>query len=95
MIPDDSDLIAEFGKVSRLMPGVLFDFIMGTLTPERQHEFGEILIMLGELLIKNAEDREQLGQPTTVEAADSPPPQVAGTVEPLPPVRDQQSSGTD
>ncbi len=53
------------------MPGVMFDFVMGTLTPERQQEFGEILIVLGELLVNHAKDREQSDQPTTVEAADS------------------------
>jgi hypothetical protein len=82
--PEDTELITEFGKISKLMPGVLFDFVMGTLTTERQQEFGEILIMLGDLLVNDAKDREQSRQPTTVEAADSPTVRVVGTAEPLP-----------
>lgn len=70
MTPEDTELITEFGKISKLMPSVMFDFVMGTLTPERQREFGEILITLGGLLVSHAEDREP-EQPTTVEAADS------------------------
>ena len=82
MTPEDTDLVTEFGKISKLMPGVLFDFVMGTLTPERQHEFGEILIMLGELLVDDAKDREQSKQPKTIEAVRSRAKQVAKRLPP-------------
>lgn len=84
MTPEETELITEFGKISKLMPNVLFDFIMGTLTPDRQREFGEILIVLGELLVNHAEDREQLAQPTTVEALDNRAKQVVVRTEQLP-----------
>lgn len=84
MTPDDTELIAEFGKISKLMPNVLFDFVMGTLTPERQQEFGEILISLGELLVNHAEDRKQSAQPTTVDAVEDQAEQAAGFPNRLP-----------
>jgi hypothetical protein len=65
MTPEDTDLITEFQKISQLMPGVAFDFIMGTLTPEREHEFGQILIALGELLVHRSQERRQPEAPTT------------------------------
>lgn len=78
MTLDDTDLITQFGKISKLMPNVLFDFVMGTLTPERQQEFGEILISLGELLVNHADDRKQSEQPTTVDAVEDQAEQGAG-----------------
>ncbi|SEP91651.1 hypothetical protein [Lentzea albida] len=71
MTPEDTELITEFHKVSQLMPGVAFDFIMGTLTPDREHEFGQILISLGELLVHHADERLQPeAPPTTVSPTD-------------------------
>ncbi|GAA3632646.1 hypothetical protein GCM10022267_19380 [Lentzea roselyniae] len=84
MTPDDTELITEFGKISKLMPNVLFDFVMGTLTPERQQEFGEILIMLGEFLVNHAEGRKQSEQPTTVDAVESQAEQVVDLTKRLP-----------
>lgn len=72
MSHDDGELITEFGKISKLMPNVLFDFVMGNLTPDRQREFGDILIMLGDLLIKNAKQREESDQPITIEGHGNP-----------------------
>ena len=84
MTLDDTDLITQFGKISKLMPNVLFDFVMGTLTPERQQEFGEILIGLGKLLVDHAEDRKQSAQPTMVDAAENQAEQVVGLPKRLP-----------
>lgn len=84
MTPEDTELITEFGKISKLMPSVQFDFVMGTLTPERQHEFGEILIVLGELLVNHAEDRKQSAQPTTVDAVENQAEQVVELTKRLP-----------
>ncbi|MGW4211575.1 hypothetical protein ACWEIJ_26515 [Lentzea sp. NPDC004789] len=81
MTPDDTELITEFGKISKLMPNVLFDLVMGTLTPERQQEFGEILIVLGELLVNHADDRKQSAQPTTIDAVED---QATGVPKRLP-----------
>lgn len=55
--PKDVDLVATFRKITDLMPGVSFDIVMGTLTPGREKEFGEILIDLGESLCRRAEHR--------------------------------------
>ncbi|WP_394615248.1 hypothetical protein JNUCC0626_36410 [Lentzea sp. JNUCC 0626] len=55
--PEDVDLVATFRKITGLMPGVSFDIVMGTLTPDREKEFGEILIDLGESLRRRAERR--------------------------------------
>ncbi|MGZ3140946.1 hypothetical protein ACVDFE_02860 [Lentzea chajnantorensis] len=85
MTPDETDLITEFGRISKLMPNVLFDFIMGTLAPERQREFGEILIVLGELLVNHADDRKQSEQPTTVDAVENQAEQAVGLTKRLPP----------
>lgn len=85
MTPDNTELITQFGKISKLMPSVLFDFVMGTLTPERQQEFGEILISLGELLANHAEDRRQSEQPTTVDAVENQAEQAAELTKRLPP----------
>lgn len=57
MNAEEAVLLAQFKKITELMPGVAFDFIMGTLTTERQHEFGQILVDLGELLSYQAEQR--------------------------------------
>lgn len=63
MTPEDLELVAGLKKVSELMPGVAFDFFMGTLSPEKEHEFGQILIMLGEILSHRAEERGLSEQP--------------------------------
>ena len=81
MRPEDDDLLMTFGKISKLMPGILYDFVIGTLTPGRQHEFGEILIDLGELLVKNAEESEQSGQPTIIESPGHPVEQSREQIE--------------
>ncbi|GAB2874073.1 hypothetical protein [Lentzea nigeriaca] len=84
MRSEDTELITEFGKISKLMPNVLFDFVMETLTPERQQEFGEILISLGGLLVNHAEDRKQSEQPTTVDAVEDQAEQAGGFPKRLP-----------
>lgn len=55
--PEEVDLVADLRKVAELMPGVAFDIVMETLTPEREHEFGQILIALGEIISNRAERR--------------------------------------
>ncbi|MFC3891627.1 hypothetical protein ACFOWZ_09070 [Lentzea rhizosphaerae] len=55
--PEDVDLVANIRKIADLMPGVAFDIVMETLSPEREHEFGQILVALGELLARRAERR--------------------------------------
>lgn len=72
MTPEETELITEFKKVSDLMPGVAFDFVMGNLTPDRQEEFGEILVVLGRFLISQAEERRQSALPMTVDDAIGP-----------------------
>lgn len=63
MTPEDVELAAGLKKISELMPGVAFDFVMGTLSPEKEHEFGQILITLGEILSRRAEERRRSEQP--------------------------------
>ncbi|GGU47123.1 hypothetical protein [Lentzea flava] len=63
MTPEDVELAAGLKKISELMPGVAFDFIMGTLSPEKEYEFGQILITLGEILSHRAEKRGLSGPP--------------------------------
>lgn len=55
--PEDVDLVANLRRIGELMPGVSFDIVMETLTPEREHEFGQILVTLGEMLAHRAERR--------------------------------------
>lgn len=73
MTPEDVELVAGLKKISELMPGVAFDFIMGTLSPEKEHEFGQILITLGEILSHRAEERGLSEQPSKASADDSEP----------------------
>lgn len=63
MTPEDVELAAGLKKISELMPGVAFDFVMSTLTPEKEHEFGQILITLGEILSRRAEERRRSERP--------------------------------
>lgn len=55
--PEDVDLVAGLRKIAELMPSVAFDIVMETLSPEREHEFGQILISLGEIVSQRAERR--------------------------------------
>lgn len=55
--PEDVDLVAGLRQIAELMPGVAFDIVMETLSPEREHEFGQILISLGEIVSQRAERR--------------------------------------
>lgn len=55
--PEDVDLVANIRKIADLMPGVAFDLVMETLPPEREHEFSQILVALGELLADRAKRR--------------------------------------
>ena len=55
--PEDVDLVASLRKIADLMPGIAFDLVVETLPPEREHEFGQILITLGEILSDRSERR--------------------------------------
>lgn len=71
MTPEDVELAAGLKKIYELMPGVAFDFIMGTLSPEKEHEFGQILITLGEILSRRAEGRSLSEQAVDHDAENS------------------------
>ena len=71
MTPEEVELAAGLKKISELMPGVAFDLIMGTLSPEKEHEFGQILIALGEILSHRAEGRGLPEQPVDHHAGNS------------------------
>ncbi|MFJ8966809.1 hypothetical protein ACIRG5_46175 [Lentzea sp. NPDC102401] len=68
--PEDVDLVANLRRIGELMPGVSFDIVMETLTPEREHEFGQILVALGEMLVHRAERRDVPEQPIVLDARD-------------------------
>lgn len=67
-------------KISQLMPGVTFDLFMGTLTPDKEREFGEILVKLGDLLVSDANDRRS----SEGQVVDVPTEQSKGLTKRLP-----------
>ncbi|SFR10558.1 hypothetical protein SAMN04488564_103423 [Lentzea waywayandensis] len=68
--PEDVDLVANVRRIGELMPGVSFDIVMETLTPEREHEFGQILVTLGEMMTHRAERRGLPEQPIVFDRRD-------------------------
>jgi hypothetical protein len=76
MNSDTAELIRALGAIDRHLPRMVNDVRLGLMTADRQHEFADLLIELGELLHRDAsaEQADQTGASGDIPARDRQPP---------------------